>query len=397
MPGYKIITGSDGERYCVPEKCKNQSPFSSDPNCRYYPIKKSTSYDPNDKVGSPGIGAARFVRGEDDLGYIVRFENLATATAAAQVVEIIDQLDTNALDLASFSLGPISFGDVTVTPPDGEAQYTAGVDLRPARNLIVLINAGLDKATGIATWRLTSLDPVTLNLTEDAAAGFLASNVNPPEGEGSVQFNVKPKPGLPTGTQSCNQATIVFDDNAPIDTPPWCTTIDNSPPQSHVLPLPATQLNPVVRLQWDGDDAGAGIATYTVYVSANGGAFTPLVSDTTDTAAIFTGRLGQTYAFCSIATDLVGNVEPKPCPPHADTSIVIGPPPTPTPRPSCVGDCDGDSQVTINELLLMVNAALGNVPASACVAGDDTHDGAITIDEILKAVNNALSGCNAES
>ncbi len=41
----------------------------------------------------------------------------------------------------------------------------------------------------------------------------------------------------------------------------------------------------------------------------------------------------------------------------------------------------------------MVNAALGTVPASECLAGDSNHDGAITIDEVLKAVNNALSAC----
>jgi hypothetical protein len=306
-------------------------------------------------------------------------------------VVITDQLDRNLLDLSTFNLGPMSFGGKTVVPPPGLTEFTTEVDLRPAENLLCKIEAQLASDTGLLTWRLTSLDPATGELAEDPLLGCLPPNVTAPQGEGSVLFTVEPKPPLATGTEIRNHATIVFDVNPPIDTPEWRNVIDNSPPQSHVLPLPATQPDPDVQLQWEGSDEGAGIATYTVYVSANGGAFTPLVSDTTDTAATFTGRIGDSYAFCSIATDVVGNVEPKQCPPQADTSIVIGPP-----AAACTGDCNGDGAVTVNELVLMVNAALGTASASACVAGDDNHDGAITVDEIVRAVNNALNGCDGK-
>jgi hypothetical protein len=47
----------------------------------------------------------------------------------------------------------------------------------------------------------------------------------------------------------------------------------------------------------------------------------------------------------------------------------------------------------VNELVTMVNIALGNAQLSDCTAGDANNDGHITIDEILTAVNNALSGC----
>jgi hypothetical protein len=53
------------------------------------------------------------------------------------------------------------------------------------------------------------------------------------------------------------------------------------------------------------------------------------------------------------------------------------------------------ASVTINEIMTMVNIALGNALVSACVAGDGNHDGAITVDEILAALNNALNGCPA--
>jgi hypothetical protein len=64
-----------------------------------------------------------------------------------------------------------------------------------------------------------------------------------------------------------------------------------------------------------------------------------------------------------------------------------------TPLPSCVGDCNGDGTVTVDEILTMVSIALGNADVSTCSAGDANRDGRITVDEILTAVNNALNGC----
>ncbi|MCX8073482.1 MAG: hypothetical protein N3C12_13700 [Candidatus Binatia bacterium] len=62
---------------------------------------------------------------------------------------------------------------------------------------------------------------------------------------------------------------------------------------------------------------------------------------------------------------------------------------------ACVGDCGADGEVTIDELINMVNIALGSRPVTDCNAGDENRDGEITIDEIIKAVNNALNGCSA--
>ena len=64
-----------------------------------------------------------------------------------------------------------------------------------------------------------------------------------------------------------------------------------------------------------------------------------------------------------------------------------------TPPPECVGDCRSDGAVSVDELLVMVSVALGNVPTASCLVGDADRDGQITVDEILKAVNHALIGC----
>jgi hypothetical protein len=52
-----------------------------------------------------------------------------------------------------------------------------------------------------------------------------------------------------------------------------------------------------------------------------------------------------------------------------------------------------DLQVTVDEILTMVNIALGNVSVTTCEAGDANQDGQITVDEILTAVDHALNGC----
>ncbi len=80
--------------------------------------------------------------------------------------------------------------------------------------------------------------------------------------------------------------------------------------------------------------------------------------------------------------------------PEATTTNTASPPVTPTtPSESCVGDCDGNGEVTIDELITMVSIALGNRPVSACLPGDPSGNGEITIEELVVAVNNALNGC----
>lgn len=73
------------------------------------------------------------------------------------------------------------------------------------------------------------------------------------------------------------------------------------------------------------------------------------------------------------------------------------PSPSSPPAPGCVGDCDGTGAVAVNNIITLVNIALGNTPVTACEAGDANHDNQITVDEILTTVNNALYGCGGHA
>jgi hypothetical protein len=71
--------------------------------------------------------------------------------------------------------------------------------------------------------------------------------------------------------------------------------------------------------------------------------------------------------------------------------------PLPTPPPVCVGDCNGDGSVTVDELLTLVNMALGSqTQLSACPQGippNIYHVSQVDVAGIIQAVNNALNGC----
>jgi hypothetical protein len=62
-------------------------------------------------------------------------------------------------------------------------------------------------------------------------------------------------------------------------------------------------------------------------------------------------------------------------------------------EPACVGDCNGNGVVTVDEILKMVNIALESAPVLECTAGDADHNGQITVNEIIAAVDDALTQC----
>jgi hypothetical protein len=96
------------------------------------------------------------------------------------------------------------------------------------------------------------------------------------------------------------------------------------PPTSSVASLPT--YSPICfTVTWSGQDnpGGSGVAYYDVYVSDNGGAFTPFRIATTSTSATVTGQRGHTYGFYSIATDRIGNREKTPAGAEASTTVPL--------------------------------------------------------------------------
>ncbi|MCB1126796.1 MAG: RHS repeat-associated core domain-containing protein, partial [Verrucomicrobiae bacterium] len=178
--------------------------------------------DPNEKDGWGSLGQRGVAVAGEELRYIVYFENdPKIATAPAQEVRITDALSAD-LDWASFRLTEIAWGDVSLTPPPGTAEFSQRVtvpDHRPDSDLSwwVDVAASVD-AQGVAQWSFQTLDPATGDLPEDALAGFLPVNDDSGRGEGHVAFSIRVRPDAAPGTGLSNYATIQFDVENPIET-----------------------------------------------------------------------------------------------------------------------------------------------------------------------------------
>ena len=102
------------------------------------------------------------------------------------------------------------------------------------------------------------------------------------------------------------------------------TLVDTIAPSSSVSALPTAVNTTSITVNWSGADSpgGSGLAKYSVYVSDNGAAFAPLVTETTETSATYIGTIGHTYRFYSVASDNVGNIEGVPGVADATTTVV---------------------------------------------------------------------------
>jgi hypothetical protein len=278
------------------------------------------SVDPNNIEGPSGYGPKGFVQPEL-FSYGIEFQNKPTATAPAQVVVVTQQIDSN-LDWSTFQLGNIAFGDTVIDVPAGQMSYSTQVDLTATLGIDVDVTADFNPVTGLATWTFTSIDPTTLDVPSNPLEGFLPPDKVAGEGEGFVNYSILPKASATTGTPINAKATVVFDANTPLSTANFLNTLDVGPVTSQVTPLPA-QSPATFTVSWSPTDApgGSGIATYNVFVSDDGGAFKPFVTSTTATSASFTGQVGHTYGFYSVATDHVGNVQPTPTASQAKTTV----------------------------------------------------------------------------
>jgi hypothetical protein len=131
---------------------------------------------------------------------------------------------------------------------------------------------------------------------------------------------------------------------------------------------------------------------------------TPLPTDTptptatvTDTAtetptATFTPTVTPTRTPTRTATPtLTPTATPTRTPTRTATATATQTP-SPTP-PLCVGDCNRNRIVAVDELVRGVTIALGNRPVSSCDPFDPNVDGHVTIDELVLGVSNALNTC----
>ena len=270
------------------------------------------SRDPNDIIGPEGYSESSWVSVNDNLPYTIRFENDPEfATAPAQNVTIEHVLDENA-SLFSVRLGDFGFANMVFEVPENSTHYSQRLDLEDSLGVLVDVTAGINVDENKVFWIFESIDPETGLAPSDPLAGMLPVNDTlTHEGEGFVNFTMKPKSSAVTGDSIRAQASIVFDVNAAIETNIWNNLVDAIPPVSVLSPLPETSDTTSIILSWTGTDdtTAVGVSHYEVYVSRDGGAFSLYRGNITETSLEFTGEEGSDYAFFTRAIDNVGNEE----------------------------------------------------------------------------------------
>jgi hypothetical protein len=262
------------------------------------------SIDPNDILGPVGSGTQRYISGSGPLGYQVLFENLPAATAPAQRIEIEDQLDPTLFNPGSVLFQGVGFGTTDFTLPIEEREIDQVIDLRPARNLLVQLTAGVSGA-GLVHVVLQAIDPETLAPPDDPMVGILPPNVTAPEGEGHVSFSVRAKAPA-SGQVLPNKATIRFDGNDPIETPTWSNVVDKAPPAPSVkagvstAPLAAD-------VSWGGSDDASGISLWRLEVSRDGGPYELWRTASEPGSDTYAPGVVGSYSFRTVAYDGAGN------------------------------------------------------------------------------------------
>lgn len=307
--------------------------FIEAPMCT--PVPPTPPWDPNEKTGPTGFSPANYVSLDAVYPYKVEFENLETAPVPAQTVLVSDELSPH-LDWSTFELTEIGFGDVFIAVLPGTKRFEKtekvqfdGVDFE------VEIEAGIRLETGEVFATFRSIVPET-GLPPSIEIGFLPPEDGTGRGQGRISYIIWPHKDLPTGTEIRNVAHITFDGaqtfrtdlsdaedpNSPSDLDKQALlTIDADPPTSTVSALPDESGRSFL-LEWGGDDIGAGIGGYDIYVSVDGGEWMLWLSGTTETSGIFEAELPGEYRFYSVAHDLAGNGEAAPEEADAVTNFI---------------------------------------------------------------------------
>jgi len=272
------------------------------------------SYDPNEKQGAGGVDG--YIRADDQITYRILFENLATATAGAEEVLIEDVLPEG-LDLSTLEFLGVQVGELQRALPDGTTQLNLDLDMRPAKPVIVQVRSELDANRRTLRVRFKGIDPNTGDYYEQ---GFLPPNQNPPQGEGSVTFRIRPLGNTPSGTQFVNRATIIFDPhlgvNAPIVTNAHTITLDKNPP-SVVVQLPASSVPETkAQLSWQATDDASGVAEVEIWAQEGENARrigqTRAAGERSETGTVLVRarRFGDETRILTRAVDRVGNIAP---------------------------------------------------------------------------------------
>lgn len=314
-----------GRGVTVPASIMNcSSSFKKKPNCPPIPpiggsSAPYTPVDPNDIYGYLSEAGSKFIADSvERVNYTIEFENDTTfATAAAHTIVVRDTLDNRYFDLRKFMPTGLRIGNRETVLEEKEIKnnnnvisFVKTIDMRPEINAIAQVDGTFSTQTGIAQWTFQSLDPMTMEPTNDLMQGILPVNHDGASGIGRVLYEVGVKQGKADGTEIKNRASIVFDYEDAILTPTWTNIVDAVAPSSAIDNSWMVN-DSTLRITAEAFDARSGVWKYEWYVQAGENAPWWKEGETDSLSFDYHIYEGIDYGFCVVATDSAGNVEQK--------------------------------------------------------------------------------------
>jgi hypothetical protein len=136
----------------------------------------------------------------------------------------------------------------------------------------------------------------------------------------------------------------------------------------------------------------------TLYSFIDASAFGAMASGSATSLAM--AGANQAFRGVTLAPEGSGPPPPTDTPAPSATRSQTTPTAVQSPQPTvagavCVGDCDGNHIVTINEILIGVNILLGNASLDQCRSFDCEHTETVSVACLVQGVNSILTGCAA--
>ena len=118
---------------------------------------------------------------------------------------------TPASTRSTFRLGDIQIGDIDIQIPSNLSLFQGDFDFTPTKGFILRVSAGVDLQTGIATWLIEAIDPLTGAGDHQPDLGLLPPNNAEGDGAGFVTYTDRAlRTDVTTGTTITATATVLF-------------------------------------------------------------------------------------------------------------------------------------------------------------------------------------------
>ena len=188
-----------------------------------------------------------------------------------------------------------------------------------------------------------------------------------------------------TATRTVSPTVTVSATARPVATATHTVTATLTATHTATATLTATRtVSPTATVSATASPVATATHTVTATLTATGTAGATLTATATVSptfTATSVASATQTAAATETPTAITTPTNTSTVGPTATGTVVI-----------CVGDCDGSQTVTVNEIVLLTDIALGNADPSACPKGVASGE-QVDVSVIIQAVNKALDGC----